>query len=136
MTHLTTCPACNSTLRNGDDGLEVVSIAKPGERWRPLVRKPRQLGEDYFVAVGIITQVARGHGFTLSEVRSPQRHGPLVEARIEAAQAAHQQTEISISAIGRILNRDHSTVMYYLRAPEMKEPALHWADRTGGSSGC
>lgn len=65
---------------------------------------------------------ARRFGFTLAELRSPSRKRPLVSARRAVASAAHE-AGFSYMAIGRVLNRDHSTIIYALRPRARRESA-------------
>jgi hypothetical protein len=125
-----TCPCCNSTVRViGEARLEAITMTKPGagERWMPPISRrvaPVTLPVPSITAtrdridrdaIGVIERVAEEEGFSLAELRSPQRLPELVIARRRAAVAARSETHASLPQIGRILNRDHSTVLHHLR---------------------
>jgi hypothetical protein len=129
---VTTCPCCNSLVRvERDDTLEIVRIAKPvpGEEWKPTPTphpkpQPEPIPLDVAKAVRsaveekarlVIERVGYAHGFTLPELRSTSRAADLVAARWAAAAAARSETEASLPQIGRLLNRDHSTILHALR---------------------
>jgi chromosomal replication initiation ATPase DnaA len=116
------CPACNSPLRQEGEELEIVSIDLGEERWAPTGRRQHES----WIAVGIVTQIAREHGFTLSELRSARKLGPLVEARAQAARAVREQTNVSLTTIASILNHHHTTILYHLRPQEELVEPDHW----------
>jgi chromosomal replication initiation ATPase DnaA len=109
-TELTTqCPACHSTLRIDGDELAIVSVTKPtlAERWFPARHRPERA----------VAEVCLRSGVRLSELRSPSRKARLVRVRWKAMRAA-RDAGASVSEIGRLLNRDHSTVIYGLNKVE------------------
>lgn len=127
---IATCPCCNSLVRVEPETatLEIVRIAKPApsERWVPPRRRtvaaPVPLSEietarqaELRDAVRVVSRVAREAGLSLSEIRSRSRRRDLVDTRQAAALAARRETAASLPQIGRILNRDHSTVLHGLR---------------------
>jgi hypothetical protein len=130
--NLTRCPCCNSTIRVCPDGarLEIVSVSKPSaaEVWRPRPksRRPRQLTAPSITsrnttereAIAVIARVASKQGYDLGELRSTSRAPDLVRIRWQAMAAARAETAASLPQIGRILNRDHSTVLHGLRRVE------------------
>jgi hypothetical protein len=134
MSTVTTCPCCDSLVRvEEDETLGIVRIAKPrpGDEWRPrkvarrtpppLPMEPVPLDVATSVddeAREVIERVAGEHGFTLGVLRSPSRSPRLVRARWAAMAAARSETDASLPQIGRILNRDHTTVLHGLRRME------------------
>lgn len=77
--------------------------------------------------LSIVDQVAAGHGLTRAQILGPDRKRPLVIARHEAMRAvAAAYPSMSSPCIGRLFNRDHSTVLYALGRIK-KRPA-----KTGG----
>lgn len=123
MSTITSCPCCNSTVSVEDDGtLGIVRIAKPepGHEWKPQ-RPPRRgrpltrLRSDQEEARAVIKRVARDFGVTLADLRAHDRSPRMVRIRWEAARAAREETDASLPQIGRILYRDHTTVLHGLR---------------------
>ncbi len=73
-----------------------------------------------------LESVAAAAGVTLEELRGPSRRREMVELRRRLA-ADLQSRGWSLSATGRLLNRDHSTVVHLLRSrsrPERAREAL------------
>jgi chromosomal replication initiator protein len=61
----------------------------------------------------ILESVARKHGLTLDDLHSPSRKRTLVAARREAATELRTKG-LSLTEIGRLMNRDHTTIMNLL----------------------
>jgi len=69
----------------------------------------------------IVLEVCEKHGLRLNDVISERRAVPLVKARQEAMYRLHQETTMSLPAIGRRLgNRDHTTVLYGIRRHQQR----------------
>lgn len=64
--------------------------------------------------IGLVTQVARTHGFTVADLVGPSRVHGVCLARWRAMKALRDNGR-SFTAIGRLFNRDHSSVIYGLR---------------------
>lgn len=64
--------------------------------------------------------VASFYGFTLDELRSTDRRGPLVHARQVAAYLARDLTGHSLSVLGKWFDRDHTTMLSSIRQIERK----------------
>ena len=117
MTEIT-CPACHSTLRVEP---EIVRIAPPtptASSLPPPLPAPSLPDSPHQEAVEVVCKVAAEHGVALSDLRGPGRRGRLAEARRRAAAAARARTDVSLPQLGRILNRDHSTVLSLVRTAE------------------
>ncbi len=115
MTEIT-CPACHSTLRVDP---EIVRIAPPTPSSIRVPLSPHD--SPHREAVEVVCRVAAEHGVALSDLRGPGRRGRLVEARRRAAAAARARTDVSLPQLGRILNRDHSTVLSLVRTAEKSD---------------
>ena len=61
---------------------------------------------------GILTEIAKKHGVTLTELCGSQRSRQQVLARHEAMYRLRAETRMSLLAIGERLGRDHSSVIY------------------------
>jgi hypothetical protein len=121
---VTKCPCCNSSVRvNGDDlSLEIVRIDPDGMQWNSVAfpvptnragRRSVRPGDQEVVAV--VRRIAERHGLSLAELRSPSREPHLVRSRWVAAAVARRICGASLPQLGRVLNRDHSTVLHGLR---------------------
>lgn len=64
------------------------------------------------VLTKLLETVAREHGVTVEELRSPRKHRPLPAIRAEFCRRAWALNEHSAPQIAFVLNRDHTTVMY------------------------
>jgi hypothetical protein len=60
--------------------------------------------------------VAHKHGLTLGEVVGPLRARKYVRARFEAIALIYTHTNMSLPAIGRRFNRDHTSALHAIRA--------------------
>lgn len=109
--------ACEVTNRRGECVTEaqVVAVLIEGEApfverlpspAQPIVRKPSRQ---------IIAEVAKAHGLTPEDLTGRKRYLPLVHARCEAMRKVKQERPaLSFPQIGRMFNRDHTTVMHHL----------------------
>jgi len=66
-------------------------------------------------AAWILVETASRHGFTAQDVRGPRRTSKLVIARHECIYRIRSELGMSLSAIGRFMNRDHATILYACR---------------------
>ncbi|WP_425348073.1 helix-turn-helix domain-containing protein [Tianweitania sediminis] len=66
----------------------------------------------------MIAEVAELYGCTFSEVVSDKRQRNIVDARHAAIRAVRTANpHMSLPEIGRIFNRDHSTIFHSLKQP-------------------
>ena len=64
----------------------------------------------------ILATVARMHGMTVEDLKGPRRTARVVRARQDAMAAVWLNcSKLSLPAIGRIMRRDHTTVLHALR---------------------
>lgn len=71
---------------------------------------PKPLGLD------ILRDVAVKHGLTVGILRGPSRSRHIVAVRHEAIAAVHvARPDLSLPALGRIFNRDHTSILFALR---------------------
>ena len=66
-------------------------------------------------AAWILVETASRHGFTTQDMRGPRRTSKLVVARHECIYRIRSELGMSMSAIGRFMNRDHATILYACR---------------------
>jgi chromosomal replication initiation ATPase DnaA len=60
-----------------------------------------------------VADIAKGHGYTLNDILGPSRTKPLVSVRLECIKTFRDRG-LSTPQIGRILNRDHTTIVHAL----------------------
>lgn len=71
----------------------------------------------------VIEAVADSHGVTVADLVGPRRDQQIARARHHAMHQLHSELGLSSPVIGRLLgNRDHTTVLYGLRAFERGAP--------------
>ena len=68
----------------------------------------------------IIQEVITLHDISLSDFLGKKRHHEIVVARKEVAKRLRAELNLSLNDIGRRLNRDHSTILYYLKGRNKK----------------
>ena len=66
--------------------------------------------------VAVLGQVAAKHGVTPADIRGPSCVREIARARQEAMHELYALGWLSTPQVGRFLNRDHSTVVYGLKA--------------------
>lgn len=67
--------------------------------------------------------VAEAYGISLQHMTSPARHQSVAWPRQVAMYLAREKTHHSLPGIGRLFNRDHTTVLHAIRAVERKAQA-------------
>jgi hypothetical protein len=60
-------------------------------------------------------EVAAKHGLTVAELMGHSHRRGIVAARQEASYRAAAETKLSYPQIGRLLNRDHTTILHGIR---------------------
>lgn len=100
------CPHCGKHI--------VWQIATP-EQVRELEAKRARYGEHS----GLITRAARDYGVEPSSILSKRRTASVSNARAIVAYVLRQQGN-SLTTIGRVLDRDHSTVMAMIAKVETR----------------
>jgi chromosomal replication initiator protein len=70
----------------------------------------------------IIDEIAATHDITREDMIGPRRYPHLVEARREAMRRVRDELGYSYPQIGRIFNRDHSSVIWSLRGGRFNQP--------------
>ena len=68
------------------------------------------------LAIDIIRDVARKHGISVETIKSSTRTKHIVEARHEAMALVYTlRPDLSLPQIGKIFERDHTTILYAVR---------------------
>lgn len=60
-------------------------------------------------------QICQMYGITLKELKGKDRYFQLVMARVHFCRYMRLEHKASVTALGRYLNRDHSTVIHYFK---------------------
>ena len=74
-------------------------------------------------AAVILDEVASDFGHSVDLLRSNRRGDRLPKARLEAMRRLRAELKLSFPAIGKLLNKDHSTVIYALKKRGKNSPA-------------
>ena len=73
----------------------------------------------------IIKGMAEAHGYTYAEIIGPRREKVLVKVRHACIRAvADQRPDYSLSMIGRLFQRDHTSILWALK--KTARPGEHW----------
>lgn len=82
-------------------------------------------------AAAILASVARHHGFTVAELKSARRVKKVVLARQEAAYRIISETPLSYPQVGKLLHRDHTTILHAVakHAERTGAPQIHGQPR-------
>lgn len=62
-----------------------------------------------------IAEVTAKHGIPMSVIRSETHQRIVVEARADLADRLRRRASLSLPIIGRLMNRDHTTILNLLR---------------------
>ena len=68
----------------------------------------------------IIQEVINLYDISLGDFLGKKRHHEIVVARKEAAKRLKAELNLSLNDIGRRFNKDHSTILYYLKGRNKK----------------
>ncbi len=68
---------------------------------------------DTLDAEAILSEVARGFRVSVEEIVGPSRAARVCVARACAMAVVREATDLSLPAIGRLFDRDHTTVMHH-----------------------
>lgn len=78
--------------------------------------QPRRLGRH------IIAEVAQETGISVADILGPRRLAPVAAARRIAMQRVRDECKYSYPQIGKMFNRDHSTVIWACRGGRREQP--------------
>ena len=65
-------------------------------------------------------ETAEKHGVTVAKIDGPRRSEKIVHARQEAMWRAKNETNLSFPSLGKLFDRDHTTVMWGIRQHEAR----------------
>ena len=95
-----------------------------------LVPAPAHAPEPIYIAPSakIINEVAKNHKVSVGEIKGPRRYRYITAARHEAIGRVYTECpHLSLIQIGRIFNRDHTTIMHTLENLGLRERATREA---------
>lgn len=112
--------------------------ARPKTEPEPRKPQPAAKAEDAYRVIDVIdartpareivSRVGAAHGYSFAEITGPRLEKSLVQARFDAIKAvADARPDLSLPQIGRIFNRDHTSILHALKkrggrkAPEAQE---------------
>lgn len=72
-------------------------------------------------AHGIMFKYCERYGITFDDLRCPSRKQPLARIRQDCMAEIYHNTKLSTTSIGRLLNRDHTTVIHGIKASEARQ---------------
>ena len=73
---------------------------------------------EHFGTKAMIARFCEETGFSRAQISGPQRRQPLVEARHELFRRLYATGRLSLSQIGRMFDKHHSTVLHGIRQAE------------------
>lgn len=76
----------------------------------------------------MLLAIAEKHGVTVQEIIGRRRFSNLIAARFEAVYEITKATGWSLPRIGRLFNRDHTTILHCLRVMEGRKVAEREGD--------
>lgn len=89
--------------------------------YKPLTEK--QFAEKIIIEVSLITEIK------VSLIKSKSRNEDVCSARFICSTLIKEYTKLSLSKIGLVLNRDHSTIIHHLQETEYRlDNANNWKD--------
>lgn len=97
-----------STAREVFDNVAMAAIAAP------------RSGTPRAQILAMVEGVAARHGITLADIMGRSREYRFAHPRQEAYWTVHKNTPLSYPAIGRLFNRDHTTIIYGITAHEKR----------------
>lgn len=69
----------------------------------------------------LMAELAVRNRVTVKDLKGPDRSRPLVHIRQDIMRQIHETGEISLAAVGRMFNRDHSTVINAIRRSKERD---------------
>jgi len=94
-----------------------------------VLRKPMTASWRVKLILNAVAHKYRHTGVTVNDMKSPRRDRAIIPARFEAIWRIKHKTMLSLPQIGRIFNRDHTTIIHAIRKHEERmaqELAARW----------
>lgn len=77
--------------------------------------------------------VARKHGVSVADIDGPRRSAKIVRARHESMCLAYRETRLTLTPLGRLFNRDHTSVLWAIRQHEARMAGTSISRIKGGA---
>ncbi len=113
-----TCLTCPLILCRYEEGYSLASVIALTDA--VVVEQQRRFAESaagesvIAEARAIMLEVAKEYGVTVYQITSPAKFSYIVKPRWRVMQRLRDELDLTLDAIGRVVHRDHSTVMYGL----------------------
>ena len=75
---------------------------------------------DYKHIMEVVKDIADKHHFTVADMRGVRRGPKYTEARREISEVLRDKYNCSYPVIGKFLNKDHTSILYYLHGKPTK----------------
>lgn len=106
----------DSIIKNAQNRAEAMLADAAAKAGKILVWAAMEDSEDKAVPGDLIRAVAMKHALTVADIKGPSRAMNIVDARQEAMAMVYKtRPDLSLPQIGRIFDRDHTTILHALR---------------------
>ena len=111
-----TCLTCPLILCRYEEGYSLASVMALTEKVIVEQRRREELARESVIeeAREIMLEVAEEYGVTVYQITSPAKYNYIVRPRWEVMRRLRAELNLTLDAIGRVVHRDHSTVLYGL----------------------
>ena len=111
-----TCLTCPLILCRYEEGYSLASVMALTENVIVEQRRREAMARESVIeeAKEIMVEVAEEYGVTVYQLTSPSRSKHVVKPRWEVMRRLRDELDLTLDAIGRVVHRDHSTVIYGL----------------------
>lgn len=132
-------PANHVALTAAERERERVTMiaAREAERVDEIVSRYRlataSLANPKMQVARIKSDVAQKHGVSVEDIDGPRRTAKIARARQEAMWLAYRGTRITLTPLGRLFNRDHTSVLWGIRQHEARMAGTSISRIKGGA---
>ena len=111
-----TCLTCPLVLCRWEEGHTLASVIALTKLVTEEQRRREAMARESVIeeAKEIMLEVAEEYGVTVYQITSPSRSRYVVRSRWEVMRRLRDELDLTLDAIGRVVHRDHSTVIYGL----------------------
>ena len=110
------CLKCDLILCRYEEGYSLASVIALTKNVVVEQRRREELARESVIeeAKEIMLEVAEKYGVTVYQLTSSSRTKHVVKPRWEVMRRLRDELDLTLDAIGRVVHRDHSTVLYGL----------------------
>lgn len=111
------CLTCPLILCRYEEGYDLAAVIALTEKATAEQRRREALARESVIeeAREIMLEVAKEHGVTVHQITSRAKFNYIVKPRWEIMRRLREELGLNLDVIGRVVHRDHSTVIYGLR---------------------